>query len=53
MQHEASHVANLRSHLTQARSWTQSESETVSLVKSEALDALTEQKANIVREAEV
>ena len=44
MRHEASHVANLRSHLTQAQSWAQSETKTVSQVKSEALYALTEQK---------
>lgn len=48
----ASQVADLRSHLDQAHTWAHAELKTVSQVKSDASDALTEQKENIVQEAE-
>ena len=47
-----SQMADLRSYLDQANTLAESEIKNVSQVKSEARDALTEQKANIIQEAE-
>ena len=45
-------MASLRSHLSQAQTLAEQEKATASNIESEAWDALTYQKQNLVREAE-